>query len=67
MLLARIPGAADMSGAPTLMEVGLDDRGRLSGLVIRTFRSIAESWSPIERERPVLPGRSAYHPWMRKA
>ena len=70
MLLTQIPAPANGTGVPTFVEVGADDRGRLSGPAMRTFRSIADSWSLSERERLVLlgqPGRSTYHQWARKA
>lgn len=70
MLLATGPASPDEPDVPTFVEVGSDDRGRLSGPAMRTFRSIADAWALSERDRLVLlgqPGRSTYHQWMRKA
>lgn len=47
-----------------------EDRTRLSGPGLRTFRNIADSWGLGEAERIAAlghPSRSTYHSWMKKA
>lgn len=46
------------------------DRARLSGPGLRSFRAIADRWSLTEAQRIAVlghPGRSTYHNWLRKA
>lgn len=46
------------------------DRARISGPGLRTFKAVADQWQLSERERIAAlgePARSTYHQWMRKA
>lgn len=58
------------SPAPAFRQIKPEDRARLSGPGLRTFRNIAERWGLNEADRIAAlgyPGRSTYHSWMKKA
>lgn len=66
---------ADFPSDPAVRDVRFrlvkaEDRARVSGPGLRTFRAVADQWGLTERERIAVlgePARSTYHQWMRKA
>ncbi|MFO7854246.1 MAG: MbcA/ParS/Xre antitoxin family protein [Paracoccaceae bacterium] len=69
MRIAKFP-QAEPDADVWFREITREDRARVGGPALRTFRGIADAWSLSERERIAVlgePGRSTYHQWMRKA
>ncbi|NIY72725.1 DUF2384 domain-containing protein [Marivivens donghaensis] len=67
MQLVQFPQSGPLYAFQTIQK---DDRARVSGPSLRTFRNIADEWSLSERDRIAIlgePGRSTYHLWMKKA
>lgn len=55
---------------PDFRKIEPEDRARLSGPGLRTFRNIADLWGLSEAERIAAlghPARSTYHSWVKKA
>jgi len=70
MRIAKFPHAAAPETEVRFKAITREDRARLGGPALRTFRRIADAWDLSERERIAVlgePGRSTYHQWMRKA